>query len=181
MIDSLPVHVKECPEEMDKTVRTAIVGLRTTDLGMSRITSRMEDVKLPTDNLPIDVQHWALVFYFKRGHTILVIEGCNVGGKLVVFRSKTENMDVIKKSIRLGEVDTSPEKLLEMAKESDRDIPYHLLSNNCQTWLKRFLQDNFLNTFSEFEERYRQMRGTGTSPFKKKYELHYEIVEETVN
>lgn len=139
-------NVEDCPEEQDDVERLAQVSLRTTDVSRqsSSFSRSTNEVQFQTSNDPIGLQHWALVFQFSDGEKNICFEADNINGRLAVFRSET-TMAAFNQGVHLGCVRASPRQLLQFAKESDRGVDgqFHFLSNNCQSWVKRFIQKYF--------------------------------------
>lgn len=140
-------NVEKCPESFDSVKRSAKVGFRHVDIPSSN-TSAEQQRQHATSNDGVRIQHWALVFYFEDsqdGPTVHVFEAnCNNEDQLEVGRGITPNLDVFRQSTYLGTIpETSPRDLLIKARSSKCEGSYDVVSNNCQTWLKKFLDMYF--------------------------------------
>ena len=134
------MNLEKCPEIFDEKQREAQFAIRATDLGSWK--SSFPSVEEPTDSDPKTIQHWALIVYFPRGEIINLFEAVNDDGKLQACRALIafEEIEIFEKADYIGEAVTSPCRLLEIAKLVKTGKYSALGSNNCQTWLKEFLQ-----------------------------------------
>ena len=73
----------------------------------------------------------------------LLFEATRENGQLVPYLTVTD-YQTFAEGIYLGEVETSPAELLQFAKSSDcGNGRYNLLTNNCQTWIKKMTGRHF--------------------------------------
>jgi hypothetical protein len=174
-----PVNLRDCPEECDETIREAKFALRSTDLGswtsfISSGSSGAADGSNTTNSTIFKrFQHWSLVVHFPGGDKTYLFEDGKDKDTGLLEASRTENVDtqVFDNAMYLyfGTFPTSPRELLELAKQvKSNGTPYNLTTNNCQTWLKQFLQlisPDFFNSFQAMLHKYtvRTTIATGSS------------------
>nr|CAH0107125.1 unnamed protein product [Daphnia galeata] len=139
--------LQECPEIFDMTPREAKFAIRATDLGSwqtssssSRSSSRSGQGSTNSD--PKAIQHWALVVYFQEGKVINFFEaGKDENGQLQAGRAQIafKDIEIFNEADQIvATAVTSPRQLLEIAKQV-KTGEYSAVFNNCQTWLKKFL------------------------------------------
>jgi hypothetical protein len=89
---------------------------------------------------PTYLQHWSLVAYFKDGDRLLTFEIMeNDDNVIEAYRTcgAYDNSDTERH--RLGNVRTSPKKLLTLAqRHSYNGMSFNAVSRNCQEWVKEF-------------------------------------------
>jgi hypothetical protein len=127
------VPLPECEEEFDMTIRQAKFALRFTDLGSA--------VGINADSDPKIFQHWALVVHFPRGKKTYLFEAWKNESNGLLQPTRAEGVDyqVFANATYIGTTQTSPDELLEKAKQVSTG-EYNILFNNCQTWLKEFVR-----------------------------------------
>ena len=171
-----PLKVQDCPEECDEMIREAKFAFRTTDLsGWTTAMASGSSAGRTTNSTIIKrLQHWSLVVHFPRGDKTYLFEaGRDEDDTGLLQASRTENVDnkVFENVMYMyfGTLDTSPRQLLEIARKvSSNGTEYDLTTNNCQTWLKQYLQlisPELFNSFKEMLNRYTEKTTTiaGTS------------------
>jgi hypothetical protein len=136
------VKLQECEEEFDEKRREAKFAFRSTDLG-SWNSSSFSRGGINTDRHSKDIQHWALVVHFPRGKKTYLFEaGNDENGLLQAGRAEGVNYKVFEEAKYFGTTETSPSELLAKAKQvstTKNYQTYNAFYNNCQTWLKEFL------------------------------------------
>jgi hypothetical protein len=134
------VNLEKCPEIFDTTPREAKLAIRATDLECWK--SSFRPVEEPSNTDPKAIQHWALVVYFPRGKIIHFFEAWDDEGQLQAGRAiiAFEYIDIFNKADYIGTAVTSPCQLLAIAKQVKTGKYSALGSNNCQTWLKEYLE-----------------------------------------
>ena len=145
--------MQDCPEEFDQTKREAMFAFRTTDLGSNDQSSAV--IK--------ELKHWSLVVHFPRGKKTYLFEAGQDKNTGLLQATRTENVDtnVFDNAMYMhcGPLDTCPRELLDKAKKvSSNGTPYNLTTNNCQTWLKEFLQLISPKLFKSFQAMWRANR-----------------------
>jgi hypothetical protein len=140
-----PVNVQDCPEEFDQTKRYTRFAFRTTDIGSNDQSSAV--IK--------ELKHWSLVVHFPGGKKTYLFEAGRedgTAGLLQATRTENVNYFVFHKADCFGTLHTSPRELLEKAKQvKSNGTPYNLTNNNCQTWLKEFVQLISPKLFKSFQ------------------------------
>ena len=120
-------------------------AFRTTDLGSNDQSSAV--IK--------ELKHWSLVVHFPRGKKTYLFEAGKDEGTGLLEATRTENVNYFVFSSRADYFETlhtCPRELLEKAKQvKSNGTPYNLTTNNCQTWLKEFLQLISPKLFKSFQ------------------------------
>jgi hypothetical protein len=96
-----------------------------------------------TDTDPKNIQHWALVVHFPRGKKMYIFEaGKGENGLLQASRAYGVDYEIFEKAKYFSTIETCPSELLTKAKQvsTTKQSPcYNVFKNNCQTWLREFL------------------------------------------
>jgi hypothetical protein len=134
------VKLSDCEEEFDKEPREAKFAFRSTDLS-SWASSSAAGPTNNTDSDPTTIQHWAVVVHFPRGKKTYLFEAWEDNKKLQPGRAEIvfKEMEIFEKATYFGTAVTSPSDLLIKANQIPTGIKYDVLRNNCQTWIKDFL------------------------------------------
>jgi hypothetical protein len=135
------VKLEKCPEEFDMTKREAQFAFRSTDLRSwnSSSVGGINNSSSDRDSNPKSMQHWAVVVHFPRGNKTIIFEAWEENGLLQPGRAEGVDYKVFADATYFATNETCPFDLLEKAKQ----VPtgnYSVVSNNCQTWLKAFLE-----------------------------------------
>ena len=153
-VPSLNAEVKklqDCPKEFDKEQREAKFALRSTET--SSWENAFADGTIANSD-PIRLQHWAVVIHFPEGEQTYLFQVAKdeKTGHLEAYRARHVDYEVFKKAKEFGTAVTCPRELLEKAKQvKSNGIEYNLTNNNCQTWLKEFLQLISPKLFKSFQ------------------------------
>nr|CAH0107110.1 unnamed protein product [Daphnia galeata] len=134
------VKLNDCEEEFDKEPREAKFAFRSTDLS-SWASSSAAGPTNNTDSDPTTIQHWAVVVHFPRGKKTYLFEAWEDNKKLQPGRAEIafKEIEIFEKATYFGTAVTSPSELLIKANQIPTGIRYDVLRNNCQTWIKDFV------------------------------------------
>ncbi len=135
-------------------MREAKFAFRSCDLkGWIKSSSRQKE-EVETNLDPVNIQHWVIVVHFPgRNNKTYIFEAGDHEEKLEATRSVEIDETIFYECKYIGSHVTSPKKLVDIAKElrclgkTYRIGIWMGMENNCQTFVKEFLQKIILTYY----------------------------------